>query len=68
MEKESLNVGPKLPYLGIFRQKKKKTKKNKLISHLKQSRNFQYARFCAKSKILKLGTKSALFGCFGQQF
>ena len=29
MEKESLNVGPKLPYLDIFRLTWKKTKKNK---------------------------------------
>ena len=66
MENESLNVGQKLPYLGIFRLTWKK--KKKLISYLKQPRNLQYANFCAKSKFLKLGTKSALFGCFGQQF
>ena len=26
------------------------------------------AKFCAKTRILKFGTKSALFGCFWQQF
>ena len=67
MENESLNVGQKLPYLGIFRLTWKKNKKQ-LISHLKQPQNFQYTNFCAKSKFLKLGTKSVLFGCFGQQF
>ena len=26
------------------------------------------AKFCAKIRILKFGTKNALFGCFGQHF
>ena len=38
MENESLNVGPKLPYLGIFRLTwKKKQKKNKKKNKKKQT-------------------------------
>ena len=38
-----------------------------LPHYSKQRSNFQNARFRAKFKILKFGTKSALFECFGQQ-
>ena len=42
--------------------------KNKLVPHLKQPRIFQNTKFRAKLKIPEHGTKTVLFGCFGQQF
>ena len=30
--------------------------------------NFQISKFCTKIKIVKFGTKNALFECFGQNF
>ena len=46
---ESLNLGPKLPHLGIFTL----TFEKKLLSRLKQLLVFQNVKFRAKSKILK---------------
>ena len=59
MKYESLKLVQKLSYLGIFRLRIEQ----KLFLHLKQLRIFR-----AKLKILKFGTKIALFGCFGQQY
>ena len=46
---ESLNLGPKLPHLGIFRL----TFEKKLLSYLEQLPIFQNAKFREKLKILK---------------
>ena len=37
------------------------------MSHFKQPQIFKNTRFCAKLKVLKLGSKIFLSGCFGQQ-
>ena len=49
-----------MPYLGFFRL----TFERKLLLHLKQPRILQNAKLHAKLKILKFGTKYALFGYF----
>ena len=61
MKIESLNVGLKIALFGYFRL----TFEKKLLSHLKQPRIFQDAKFRPKLKSLKFGTNIALFGCFG---
>ena len=57
---KSLILGPKMPYLGFCRL----TFERKLLLYLKQPRILQNAKLHAKSKILKFGTKYALFGYF----
>ena len=105
--RKTLNLGPKIPYLGIFglqvdknyseifnqhpricetmkfHPKQKKiflgqkmpclrfwTGILKNYCHICNQRPPIYliAKFRAKTRILKFGTKNALFGCFGQQF
>ena len=61
---ESINVGPKLFYLGIFRLVFEK----RLVSHLKQLRIFQNVKFHAKLKNLNIGSKYPLFESFVQYF
>ena len=53
-----LNLGPKMPYLGIFELK---SEKKKLYG---SNLGFFNVKFSAKIKILKLGIKIALFGYF----
>ena len=55
-----VNLGPKMPYLGFFRL----TFERKLLLYLKQPRILQNAKLHAELKILKFGTKYALFGYF----
>ena len=106
--KKTLNLGPKIPYLGIFRlqfnknynqifnqcspinetikfqskQKKKhklRTKNALLGLWAGMFKSYCHAcnqrlpiclivKFRAKIRILKFGTKNALFECFGEQF
>ena len=61
MKYESLNLGPKLPHLGIF----KLTFEKKLLSYLKQLPIFQKAKFRAKLKILNFWTKMLYLGILG---
>ena len=46
-----------MPYFDIFRLAFEK----KLLPYLKQTQIFQKAKFRAKLKVLKFGTKNALF-------
>ena len=58
-EKKSLNVGPKLPYLGILGWHLKK---------LKQPWIFQNTKFHAKLKTFKVGPKLLYLDVFGGKF
>ena len=59
-KRESLDLGTNLPYFDIFRLVFEK----KLLPYLKQTQIFQKAKFRAKLKALKFGTKNALFEYF----
>ena len=61
MKTKCLNLGPKMPYLGIFRQK---FKTNMIIFEI-STLEFDFSgKFREKSKMPKFETKSALFGYF----
>ena len=64
MKYESLNLGPKLPHLGIFKLAFEK----KMLSHLKQLPNFQNAKSREKLKILNFWDKMRHLGIFGLEF
>ena len=61
---KKINFGPKMLYLDLW------TGKLKNCCHICNQRPPIYliVKFCAKTRILKFGTKNALFECFGQQF
>ena len=57
-----LNLGPKMPYLGIFGLESEK--KYCHIWNQQRPRIFLMAKFCKKIKMPKFGTKNALFRYF----
>ena len=59
INQQSLNLGLKLPHLSIFRLIFRKNN-----SYLKQPYIFQNAKFHAKLKILKFGTKNGFIWVF----
>ena len=57
-------MGPKMLFLGFWAG----ILKNYCHICNQRPRIYLIAKFRAKNRILKLGTKNALFGCLGQQF